>query len=34
MAEEIRRVKRELAYEGTVLKVYCDHMEFENGNTA
>lgn len=34
MAEEIRRVKRELAYQGTVLKVYCDHMEFENGNTA
>lgn len=34
MAEEIRRVKRELAYEGTVLKVYRDHMEFENGNTA
>ncbi len=34
MADEIRRVKRELAYEGTVLKVYCDHMEFANGNTA
>lgn len=34
MADEIRRVKRELAYEGTVLKVYRDHMEFENGNTA
>lgn len=34
MAEEVRRVKRELAYQGTVLKVYCDHMEFENGNTA
>ena len=34
MAEEIRRVKRELAYKGTVLKVYRDYMEFENGNTA
>lgn len=34
MAEEIRRVKRELAYMGTVLKVYRDHMEFANGNTA
>ncbi len=34
MAEEVRRVKRELAYEGTVLKVYCDHMEFANGNKA
>lgn len=31
MSGEIRRVKRELAYEGTVLKVYRDYMEFENG---
>lgn len=34
MAEEVRRIKRELAYKGTVLDVYCDTMEFENGNTA
>lgn len=34
MAEEMKRIKRELAYKGTVLDVYCDTMEFENGNTA
>ena len=34
MAEEVRRIGRELAYKGTVLDVYCDTMEFENGNTA
>ena len=34
MSEEIKRVKRELMYEGTILKVYKDHMQFENGNTA
>lgn len=34
MSEEVRRVNRELAYTGTVLKVYKDTMEFENGNTA
>ena len=33
MSGEIRRVKRELAYEGTVLKVYKDYMEFEDGGT-
>ena len=33
MSGEIRRVKRELAYEGTVLKVYKDYMEFENGGS-
>lgn len=33
MSGEIRRVKRELAYKGTVLNVYKDYMEFENGNT-
>lgn len=31
MSDEVRRVKRELAYEGTVVKVYKDYMEFENG---
>ncbi len=31
MDGKIRRVKRELAYEGTVIKVYRDYMEFENG---
>lgn len=34
MSEEIRRIKRELLYKGAVLDVYCDYMEFENGNTA
>ena len=34
MSEEIKRVKRELMYEGTILKIYKDHMKFENGNTA
>ncbi len=33
MSGEVKRTKRELAYEGTVLKVYKDHMEFANGNT-
>lgn len=33
MGEQIRRVKRELAYHGTVVDVYKDYMEFENGGT-
>ncbi len=32
MSDKVKRVKRELAYEGTVLKMYKDYMEFENGN--
>ena len=34
MSEEVKRVGRDLAYEGTVIKVYKDHMKFANGNTA
>lgn len=34
MAEEVKRLKRELAYEGKVINVYKDYMEFENGNTS
>lgn len=34
MSDEIRRVGRELVYQGTILEVYKDHMEFANGNTA
>lgn len=34
MAEEVKRIKRELVYTGAVLNIYCDTMEFENGNTA
>lgn len=34
MAEEIRRIKRELVHKGAVIDMYCDTMEFENGNTA
>lgn len=33
MSEDVKRVGRELAYQGTVLKVYKDHMKFSNGNT-
>lgn len=33
MSDEVRRVKRELAYTGKILHVYKDTMEFENGNT-
>lgn len=34
MAEEVRRIKRELVHKGAVIDIYCDTMEFENGNTA
>ena len=33
MREDVKRMGRELAYQGTVLKVYKDHMKFSNGNT-
>lgn len=33
MSNEVKRVKRELAYEGTVVKVYKDYMEFANGTS-
>ena len=33
MSEDVKRMGRELAYEGTVLKVSKDHMKFSNGNT-
>lgn len=32
MSNDVKRISRELAYEGTILKVYKDHMEFSNGN--
>jgi len=32
MSEDVKRMGRELAYQGTVLKVYKDHMKFSNGN--
>lgn len=34
MSDEIKRIKRELAYQGTILKIYKDTMKFANGNTA
>ena len=34
MSGEVRRTKRELVYEGAILKVYQDTMEFANGNSA
>ena len=33
MSEDVKRMGRELAYQGIVLKVYKDHMKFSNGNT-
>ena len=33
MSEDVKRMGRELASQGTVLKVYKDHMKFSNGNT-
>ena len=33
MSEDVKRMGRELAYQGTVFKVYKDHMKFSNGNT-
>jgi len=32
MGEQVKRVGRELMYEGAILKVYSDTMQFENGN--
>ena len=33
MSEDVKRMGRELAYQGTVLKGYKDHMKVSNGNT-
>ena len=33
MKKEMKRVKRERMYQGTIIDVYRDHMEFSNGNT-
>ncbi len=33
MSNEVRRTSRTLKYEGTVLKIYQDHMEFANGSS-
>lgn len=33
MEKDIKRVRRERRYQGTVLDVYRDYMEFSNGNT-
>ena len=30
MSEDVKRVGRDLAYQGTILKVYKDHMQFSN----
>ena len=32
MEKEIKRVKRERVYQGTIVDVYKDYMEFSNGN--
>lgn len=33
MSDEVKRIKRQLAYKGAILDVYEDTMEFPNGNT-
>ena len=32
--EEIRRIKRELAYKGRIINIYKDYMALPNGHTA
>ncbi|MGO5165760.1 MULTISPECIES: NUDIX hydrolase [unclassified Candidatus Paralachnospira] len=32
--EEIKRIKRELAYQGRILNIYRDYMSLPNGHTA
>lgn len=32
--EEIKRIKRELAYQGVILNIYKDYMSLPNGRTA
>ena len=34
MSENVKRTGRELVYQGAILNVYKDHMEFANGNAA
>lgn len=34
MSENVKRTGRDLVYQGAILNVYKDHMEFANGNTA
>ena len=33
MGEKVKRIKRELKYRGTILDMYCDHVEV-NGHIA
>lgn len=33
MKKEMKRVKRERVYQGAIVDIYKDHMEFSNGNT-
>ncbi len=33
MSNEVRRTNRTLKYEGNILKIYEDHMEFANGSS-
>lgn len=33
MEQDIKRIKRERMYQGTVVDVYRDYMQFSNGNT-
>ena len=33
MEQDIKRIKRERMYQGTVVDIYRDYMQFSNGNT-
>ncbi len=33
MEQKIKRTKRELKYQGSILDIYCDYMELPNGKT-
>ena len=33
MEQDIKRVRRERMYQGTVVDIYRDYMQFSNGNT-
>ena len=34
MGEELKRIKRELKYKGSIIEMYCDHVQIPNGNVA
>ena len=32
--DDVKRINRELMYEGSIVDIYSDTMQFSNGNTA